>query len=287
MAKFNVRAFHVKAPIDFNKAHEDAVFKPCANGAEMSVGLIAAGPAQEKLVWEARGLQFMEYAVEERRVPKKWLEAEMRRRTLPGMNLEQLGQLKESIKAELWNKIPGVKKYGWVCYDRDRNLLLVAGSTRHVEYVTGVVRLALGSLQIDNAFEVHGFELMVQAFIAGELEPDGLELGRQVNMYEGSGKSKSVVSFKNYDLMEENEHIYEHMKRCRGVASAGFMLDGVEENVDDVVASPYAELVITETKDKEADEYGTILVRADRAIAVVETLNAAMHGYRKETGVEV
>jgi len=287
MGKYNVRAYHVKAPLNLSKLWEGSVFQPCASGNEMSVGLIAAGPEQSQLLWKAKGLEFLEYAVEERRVPKKWLEAEVRRRRLPTHTAEEIGTLTENVKAELWQKIIPTKKYGWVCYIPDDNMLLVCGSVRHTEYVTGVLRQALGSLSIDNAFEVHAFELAVRDFISGDLEMEEISLGHSVNLYEGSGKGRTVVSFKNFDGLQENEHIADHMLRCKGVATAGFIVDGVEENCDDVVASPYAELVITEVKDKEADEYGTMLIRADRARTLVQILKAAIGFYTKDTGAKV
>lgn len=282
MAKYNVRAYHVKAPLDLTKLWEGSVFQPCASGNEMSVGLIAAGPGQSELLWKNGDKQFLEYAVEERRVPKKWLDAEVRRRRLPTHTAEEVGTLTENIKAELWSKITPTKKYGWVCYIPDDNMLLVCGSVRHTEYVTGVLRQALGSLQIDNAFEVRAFELAVRDFISGDLEMEEISLGRSVNLYQGSGKGRTVVSFKNFDNLQENEHVASHMLSCKEVASAGFIVDGVEENADDVVASPYAELVITETKDKEADEYGTMMVRADRARTLVQILKAAIGFYTTE-----
>jgi DNA recombination-dependent growth factor C len=271
-------------PLDVSKPDEESRFKPCESGAELSVGLVSAGPAQEGLVWTARGRHIFEWAIEERKVPKKWLDAECRRRVAaitPGTEVN-MSQIHDSVKAELWDKVVPTRKHGWLAYVPDLELLLVQSSVRHAEYLTSVLRQALGSLPIVGAYSSVGFEAMVRDMITHEVKDEELSLGRRVDMYEGSGRGRTVVSFRNFEDLSSNPHIADHIRQCRGVASAGFNLEYSEnedEYADDVVASPYAELIITEVKDKEADAFGDILVRLDTAINVVDTLTRVSSQY--------
>lgn len=281
MAKFNVRAWRVKTPLDFSKITDEAMFKPCADGNEFSIGLMLTFDG--KKVWTHRGRQVVEFRIEERRVPKKWLDAEYARRVKPEMKAEERVQLGDQVKAELWAKVMPTYKFGWAAYMPDLEMLIVQSSVRHAEEVTHMLRMALGSLPIDCAYSPRGFEAMVRDMIStDDFEDPELSLGKRVDMYEGSGRSKRTVTFRNFENISSNHHIADHLRYCSGVGAAAFNLDsieGMDDDSDDITASPYGELVISEVKDKEADEYGTIMTRLDTAITVVDTLTRVSDGY--------
>lgn len=292
MAKFNVTAYHIKKPLPPMPPNiGDAVYTPCAAGAEFSIGLISSGPVPGTHEWKHGKARIFEWQSESRKVPEKWLRAEFDRRVYgKELSVEETGQIWDQTKAELWEKIVPTHKSGWAAYLQEENLLIIGAPIRLVEEVTHVLRMALGTLPIKSPWQSSAFEGMVRDMIAnGYYDDDDLKLGSQVDMYEGSGREKVVVKFRNFKDLQSNHHVADHMKRCRNVASAGFNLLGMmtDEENDDFVSSSYGEMTIAEIKDKEADHWGVILTRLDSAVRVTQALQHVTDGYTSDNWREL
>lgn len=296
MAKYNVSLFHVEQPLAplTPAAMEYARYTPCANGAESSIGMVNAGPVPGNgFEWKTTSARIWQFTAESRKVPDKWMHAEFYRR-ISGKELssEERSGIYEQTKAELWEKIVPTHKHGWAAYIEEASLLVVCAPVRLVEEITHCLRVALGSLRIKTAWQPSAFEAMVKDMINRDCEEvdEELRLGTQVDMYDGSGREKVVVKFRNYDSLQENVHVADHMRRCKNVASAGFNLPGTydgDDNLDDFVSSKYAELSVQEVKDKEADQFGTILHRIGVARVIAEKLQNVTDGYTSDNWREV
>lgn len=296
MAKYNVSLFHVEQPLAplTPAAMEYARYTPCANGAESSIGMVNAGPVPGNgFEWKTSSARIWQFTAESRKVPDKWMHAEFYRR-ISGKELssEERSAIYEQTKAELWEKIVPTHKHGWAAYIEEASLLVVCAPVRLVEEITHCLRVALGSLRIKTAWQPMAFEAMVKDMINRDrFEVDEeLVLGKQVDMYHGSGREKVVVKFRNYDNLQENVHVADHMKKCGSVASAGLNLPGVynaDDDSDDFVSTRHAELSIQEVKDKEADQWGVILTRMATAQTIAEKLQNVTDGYTSDNWRDV
>lgn len=296
MAKFNVSLFHVEQPLAplTPAAMDYSRYKPCAEGAEFSIGMVNAGPVPGNgFEWVTGGARIWQFVAESRKVPDKWMDAEyLRRITGKDLTAEERLAIRDQTKAELWEKIVPTHKHGWAAYLPEASLLIVCAPVRLVEEITSCLRGAIGRLPIKTAWQPSAFEAMVKDMINRDCDEvdEELRLGKQVDMYDGSGREKVVVKFRNYDNLQENVHVADHMRQCKNVASAGFNLPGTydgDDELDDFVSSKYAELAVQEVKDKEADQFGTILHRISVARTIAEKVQNVTDGYTSDNWREV
>ncbi len=292
MAKFNATLYHVERPLAplAPAALDHSKFTPCAEGAEFSIGMVPATPVPgggfEWVIGPARVWQF---TAEYRKVPKPWLDAEYYRR-IQGkeLNAEERHGIYEQTKAELWNKITPTHKHGWAAYLKDQNLLIVCAPIRLVQEITHCLRVALGSLSIKSPWQHQAFSAMVKDMIKSDEIDEELHLGQQIDLREG----KTLVRFRNFDDLQSNSHVADHLKRCKDVASAGFNHMGnptgfSSDTEDEFVSSAYGELTVQEVKDKDADQFGVIITRIDACKFIALEMQRITDGYTTDNWREV
>lgn len=279
-AKFKVTAFTVEKELDLSKPNEDAYFKPCTAGNEESIGLIAANPLQDEMTWVHKGITFLQFQYQKRKVPDKWLRAEFARRTKDKtFNRDEACAIYEQVKAEMWENVLPSNDYGWVAYDPDRDALFVGASPRVVEKVTQLLRQAFNSLPIESYLQPTAFCQMVRATLNIDREDEHpLELGDSLDLY---GAFKATATFRKMDNLSGNDKVFSTLKDFPNVQAANFSYAGDEGYF---ACTRYTDMVIPYEKDKEADDCGDILLQYDKASQYLDILAEVCEPYVTEKG---
>lgn len=279
-AKSKVTVFKVEKDLDLSAPHEESYFKPCAMGMEESIGLIAANPLQDEMTWAHGGILFLQFKLQKRKVPDKWLTAEFARRIKDkDLTKDDKAAIYEQVKAEMWENILPSNQYGWVAYDPNRDALFVGASPRVVEKVTQMLRTAFNSLPIESYIQPSAFCQMVQSTLKVDREDEEpLELGDSLDLY---GLHGATATFRKMEDLPGNKKVSATLKDFPNVQAANFSYAGDEGYF---ACTRYTDMVVPYDKDKEQDDCGDILLQYDKASQYLNVLEIVTAPYVTKKG---
>lgn len=279
-AKFKVTVFKVEKDLDLSAPSEEAYFKPCTAGNDESIGLIAANPMEDAMTWVHKDITYLQFQLQKRKVPDKWLRAEFARRTKDKtFNRDEASAIYEQTKAEMWESVLPSNDYGWVAYCPNRRAVFIGASPRVVEKVTQTLRLAFNSLPIESYLQPTAFCQMVRATLNVDREDEvPLELGDSLDLY---GIFKATATFRKMDNLAGNDKVFATLKDFPNVQAANFTYAG-----DDgyFACTRYTDMVVPYDKDKELDDCGDILLQYDKASMYLDILTEVCEPYVTEKG---